>query len=102
VFSGDRTENREYQRGFAEKERINMLKEMLENVREKCPLIHNITNYVTVKDCANVLLACGGSPIMSDDADEVEIIFCGEAQDINSSAGRIFFNNMEVKRFPGI
>ena len=56
-----------------------MLKEMVENVREKCPLIHNITNYVTVNDCANVLLACGGSPIMSDDVDEAEEItsICG-------------------------
>ena len=56
-----------------------MLKEMLENVRKTCPLIHNITNYVTVNDCANVLLACGGSPIMSDDGEEVEEItsICG-------------------------
>jgi len=56
-----------------------MLKKMLENVRKKCPLIHNITNYVTVNDCANVLLACGGSPIMADDADEAEEItsVCG-------------------------
>ncbi|MBO5329852.1 MAG: hydroxyethylthiazole kinase, partial [Anaerotignum sp.] len=56
-----------------------MLKEMLENVRKTCPLIHNITNYVTVNDCANVLLACGGSPIMSDDVDEAEDItsICG-------------------------
>lgn len=56
-----------------------MLKEMLENVRKNCPLIHNITNYVTVNDCANVLLACGGSPIMADDVDEAEEIstICG-------------------------
>ena len=56
-----------------------MLSEMMKNVREKTPLIHNITNYVTVNDCANILLACGGSPIMSDDADEVEQItaICG-------------------------
>ncbi len=56
-----------------------MLKEMLENVRKTSPLVHNITNYVTVNDCANVLLACGGSPIMSDDIDEVEEIttICG-------------------------
>lgn len=56
-----------------------MLKKMLENVREKCPLIHNITNYVTVNDCANILLACGGSPIMADDVDEAEEItaICG-------------------------
>ena len=56
-----------------------MLKEVLCNVREKHPLIHNITNYVTVNDCANILLACGGSPIMSDDIEEVEEIttICG-------------------------
>ncbi len=51
-----------------------MLKECIENVRKKKPLVHNITNYVTVNDVANVLLACGGSPIMSDDIDEVEEI----------------------------
>lgn len=48
-----------------------MLGKMLENVRVKCPLIHNITNYVTVNDCANIVLACGASPIMADDRDEV-------------------------------
>lgn len=56
-----------------------MLKTMLENVKKTHPLVHNITNYVTVNDCANILLACGGSPIMADDADEVEEItaVCG-------------------------
>lgn len=47
---------------------------LLENVRRTCPLIHNITNYVTVNDCANILLACGASPIMADDAEEAEEI----------------------------
>ncbi len=51
-----------------------MFKTMLENVRAHCPLIHNITNYVTVNDCANVLLACGASPIMADDEREAEDI----------------------------
>ena len=51
-----------------------MFQDMLENVRRKAPLIHNITNYVTVNDCANILLACGASPIMSDDMGEVEEI----------------------------
>ena len=52
---------------------------ILGNVRERAPLVHNITNYVTVNDCANILLACGGSPIMSDEADDVEDItaLCG-------------------------
>lgn len=56
-----------------------MLKDMLDSVRGKCPLVHNITNYVTVNDCANVLLACGASPIMADDIEEVEEItaICG-------------------------
>ena len=56
-----------------------VLKTMLENVRAKSPLVHNITNYVTVNDVANVLLAAGSSPIMSDDADDVEDItsICG-------------------------
>ena len=53
--------------------------ECLENVHSKMPLIHNITNYVTVNDVANVLLACGGSPIMADESEEVEDItsICG-------------------------
>lgn len=51
-----------------------MLKKMInpifENVRKKSPIIHNITNYVTANDCANMLLACGASPIMADDVEE--------------------------------
>ena len=51
-----------------------MFGEMLKNVKEQVPLVHCITNYVTVNDCANILLACGGSPIMADDEQEVEEI----------------------------
>lgn len=56
-----------------------MLGECLENVRKNVPLVHNITNYVTVNDVANVLLASGGSPIMSDEPEDVEDItsICG-------------------------
>lgn len=51
-----------------------MFEQIFENVRGKSPLVHCITNYVTVNDCANMLLACGGSPIMADDPeDAVEI-----------------------------
>lgn len=68
-----------FERMFLMKGEEIMFKEMLENVRRSMPLIHNITNYVTVNDCANVLLACGGSPIMADDIGEVEEItsICG-------------------------
>lgn len=56
-----------------------MLGNCIENVRNTVPLVHNITNYVTVNDVANILLACGGSPIMSDEPEDVEDItaICG-------------------------
>ena len=56
-----------------------MLGIYVDTVRKKSPLVHNITNYVTVNDVANILLACGGSPIMSDEPDDVEDItsICG-------------------------
>lgn len=47
------------------------LEECLQAVRKKAPLIHCITNYVTVNDCANLLLAAGASPIMADEEEEV-------------------------------
>jgi hydroxyethylthiazole kinase len=52
---------------------------ILDNVKRIAPLIHNITNYVTANDCANILLACGASPMMADDMDEMEGItsVCG-------------------------
>ncbi len=40
-------------------------------LREKRPLVHCITNYVTAGDTANMLLAAGASPIMADDPAEV-------------------------------
>lgn len=51
-----------------------MFEQIVETVRSKRPLIHCITNYVTVNDVANILLASGASPIMADDALEVEEI----------------------------
>ena len=46
------------------------IEKLLEEVRNNKPLVHNITNYVTVNDCANILLALGASPIMADDIKE--------------------------------
>ncbi len=45
-----------------------------DTVRNKNPLVHCITNYVTVNDCANALLAIGASPVMADDLSEAEEI----------------------------
>ncbi|MCL1798130.1 MAG: hydroxyethylthiazole kinase [Eggerthellaceae bacterium] len=50
----------------------------------KPPLVHSITNYVTVNDCANALLAIGASPIMSDEpADVADIAGICDALTIN-------------------
>ena len=53
---------------------MNSFENILSAVRQKRPLVHFITNYVTVNDCANMTLALGGSPIMADDLREVEQI----------------------------
>lgn len=56
-----------------------MYQKIIENVRTRKPLVHCITNYVTVQDVANMLLASGGAPIMADDINEAEEItsICG-------------------------
>lgn len=75
------------------KERVKMLKQCFDNVREKHPLVHNITNYVTVNDVANILLACGGSPIMADDSGEVEDI-TSICQGLNINIGTLNKNTI--------
>ena len=53
----------------------NLLKkidETLKDIREKNALTHCITNSVTINDCANAVLAIGGSPFMAEDAEELE------------------------------
>ncbi|MCL1796744.1 MAG: hydroxyethylthiazole kinase [Eggerthellaceae bacterium] len=47
------------------------IKKAFEALPSQAPLVHNITNYVTVNDCANALLAIKASPIMSDEPDDV-------------------------------
>jgi hydroxyethylthiazole kinase len=46
--------------------------ENLRRIREKKPLVHNITNYVVMNTTANALLACGASPVMAHAVEEVE------------------------------
>jgi len=57
---------------------------LLNRVRESKPLVHHITNYVTVNDCANITLAIGASPVMADDI--------GEAAEIASIAQAVVLN----------
>jgi hydroxyethylthiazole kinase len=44
----------------------------LEKIRNKAPLVHNITNFVVMNSTANVLLAAGASPVMAHAENEVE------------------------------
>ena len=48
-------------------------------VRERAPLVQCITNFVTVNDCANIILAAGGSPSMADDVREAAEAVRGSA-----------------------
>jgi hydroxyethylthiazole kinase len=53
-------------------------------VRNRKPLVHHITNYISINDCANVTLAIGASPIMANDPDEVaEVVSQSAALVIN-------------------
>lgn len=50
------------------------MENFISNIKSKKPLIHCITNYVTVNDVANSIIAVGASPIMADDINEVSEI----------------------------
>ena len=45
---------------------------ILDQIKEKKPLIHHITNWVTIYDCANVVRAFGALPVMAHAKEEVE------------------------------
>lgn len=60
------------------------IKIALKTLKEKSPLIHNITNYVVMNTTANALLAVGASPVMAHAIQEVEdITFISSALVIN-------------------
>ena len=57
---------------------------LLGKLHETSPLVHHITNYVTVNDCANITLAIGASPVMAD--------AIGEAADIAAISSAVVLN----------
>lgn len=56
----------------------------VEAVRQKSPLVHNITNFVVMQVTANALLAAGASPLMAHDP--------GELDDLLSIASALVLN----------
>lgn len=67
-----------------EKELLDKIENTLIKIRQKNPLTHCITNSVTINDCANAVLAIGGSPFMAEDAEELEeVVTIADALVIN-------------------
>lgn len=65
----------------------NQIRAWMDAVQRTSPLVHSITNYVTVNDCANALLAIGARPVMSHDPREAaEITRGSQALELNLGA----------------
>lgn len=52
-------------------ELLSQLEPILTYIQREAPLIHCITNPISINDCANILLAIGARPIMAEHPDEV-------------------------------
>lgn len=69
---------------IADKEIQMKIDKSLKLLKEKNPLTHCITNSVTINDCANAVLAIGGSPFMAEDVEELEeVVTIADALVIN-------------------
>ena len=76
---------------------LQKIPELLNEVKSKNPLTHCITNFVTVNDCANAVLAIGASPIMSEDIEEVaEVVSIADALVIN--IGKLSHEQVEAMK----
>lgn len=63
---------------------MNHLLQIRQNIRIKKPLIHCITNPISINDCANMVLAVGAKPIMAEHPLEVsEITSVSKALAVN-------------------
>lgn len=71
-----------------------MIPTIRESVKEKHPLIHCITNPISINQCANALLAVGARPMMAEHPKEVEEI-TGTADALMLNLGNITDVRME-------
>ena len=74
-----------------------MFDNIIRIVHKRKPLIHSITNYVSMNDCANILLACGGAAIMAEDALEVRQI-TAICDGLNLNIGMLNENKLEANK----
>ena len=77
-------------------ELLQKIPELLNEVKSKNPLTHCITNFVTVNDCANAVLAIGASPIMSEDIEVAEVVSIADALVIN--IGKLSHEQVEAMK----
>lgn len=76
---------------------LERISENLTKIREKNALTHCITNSVTINDCANAVLAIGGSPFMAEDAEELEeVVTIADVLVIN--IGKLSKNQIEAMK----
>ena len=78
-----------------------MIPDCLERVRAQGPRIHCITNLVSANDCANILLACGASPIMAEDPREAEEI-TGLCDGLDLNLGTLSERKLEAMVLSGV
>lgn len=77
---------------------LELSQEIFDNIKQISPVVHNISNYVTATDCANMTLACGGSPTMADDPEEVaEIASACHASVINMGITASYFEESMLR-----
>ena len=80
-----------------ESDLLEKIDETLRKIREKNALTHCITNSVTINDCANAVLAIGGSPFMAEDAEELEeVVTIADVLVIN--IGKLSKNQIEAMK----
>ena len=77
-----------------------MFRSILTDIRRKHPLVHCITNYVTANDCANLLLACGATPVMADAPEETAAI-AAHAQALVLNLGTLSESRLQAMRLAG-
>lgn len=64
-----------------------------QTIREQRPLVHCITNHISIRDCANAILALGARPIMAEHPEEV-VEIASTAQSLVWNLGNISDSRM--------
>ncbi|QQS55295.1 MAG: hydroxyethylthiazole kinase [Candidatus Competibacteraceae bacterium] len=74
---------------------------LLNAIRERRPLVHNITNFVVMNNSANALLALGASPAMVHSSDEVED-FVALSQALVVNIGTLYSEQIAASKLAAI